>query len=125
MPEIEREISSPTPASDVPLPAGKVASLVWKAMRGAASAPLHGLADVGGDDDAESVPGLWEAVWQAANGHQPTLRQLPPVHARRLLDGMRRSFLESIRSVHQPVDVQEVVRILEGIERVQVAIERD
>lgn len=125
MPEIERELPAPLPASELPLPAGKVASLVWTAMRGVAKAPAQGLADVGGNDEVENVPALWEAVLQAANGQEPTLRQLPPVHARRLLDGMRRSFLESIRSVPQPVDVQEVVRVLDGIERVQQAIERD
>ncbi len=126
MPEMEREVASPAPASEMPLPSGKVASLVWKAMRGAVDAPtLPGAARTICDDEIESLPSLWEAVWQAANGQEPRLRQLPPVHARQLLDGMRRSFLESIRCVNQPVDVQEVVRVLDGIERVQLAVERD
>src|SRR5688500_12313094 len=104
MPELEREVVTAPSASELPLPAGKVASLVWRAMRGAADAPTASgtLRDVCDDEVADSLPSLWEAVWQAANGQEPRFRQLPPVHARQLLDGLRRSFLDSIRSVHQP-----------------------
>ena len=115
------------PAVEPPVPGGKIASLVWKAMRGAAdgsSAP--GATRPACDDEVtDSLPSLWDAVWQAANGREPRLAALPPLHARTLLDGMRRSFIASIRTMPQPVDALEVVRILDGIERVQLAVERD
>ena len=127
MPEMEREVSSATPTAEPPLPGGKVASLVWRAMRGAADAPpAPGGARPARDDEvADDVPSLWDAVWQAANGEEPKLAPLPPTHARQTLDGMRRSFVNSLRSVPQPLDIQEVVRVLDGIERVQLAVERD
>ena len=127
MPEMEIELPRPTATAEPPLPGGKVASLVWHAMRGAADgSPAPGTTRPLCDDEvAESLPSLWDAVWQAANGKEPRLTPLPPVHARQLLDTMRRSFVESMRTVHQPVDVQEVIRVLDGIERVQLAVERD
>lgn len=105
---------------------GNVAALVWQAMRGAADGPVPGAKHAVGEDEvAESLPSLWDAVWQAAGGREPTLQVAPPVHARHLLDNVRRSFVESMRTVHRPVDVQEVVRILDGIERVQGVVDRD
>src|SRR5688572_10097129 len=110
MPEMEREVPSLTPTPELPPAGGKVASLVWRAMQGGADAPpAPGAARRVRDDEiADGLPSLWDAVWQAANGEEPKLRQLPPMRARELLDGMRRSFVESIRTADQPVDVHEI-----------------
>ena len=107
------------------LPGGHLASLVWKAMLGAADTPVPGMDRRLCDDEVESLPSLWDAVWQAAGGHEPQLQAAPPRHARQLLDSVRRCFIESMRSMHQPVDMQEVVRVLDGIDRVQCALDRD
>ena len=103
-----------------------VASLVWHAMREAADQPAPGATRPLCDDEvAESLPSLWDAVWQAAGGREPTLHVAPPVNARQLLERARRSFVGSMRSVHEPVDVQEVMRVLDAIERVQTVVDRD
>lgn len=108
-------------------PCGSIAPLFWQAMRGAASVPYPGAVEGISDEEmAERLPLLWEAVWQAAGGHEPKLAPRPPAqHARHLLDNVRRSFIELLRSVEGDLPVQEVVRVLDAIERVQSAVDRD
>ncbi len=119
-------IATESVPSSRPVPAAKVASMVWQALRDAADAPIPGATRCLCDDEvAEGLPSLWDAVWQAAGGQEPTLRVMPPVHARQLLDSARRSFVGSMRCVDRPVDVQEVMRVLDAIERVQTAVDRD
>jgi signal transduction histidine kinase len=123
---MELGVSSESPPSGPAIPGGNVASLVWQAMRGAADGRVAGAKRGACDDEvAESLPSLWDAVWQAAAGQEPRLVAAPPVNARQLLDNVRRSFVELMRSVRQPVDVQEVFRVLDAIERVQCVLERD
>jgi signal transduction histidine kinase len=110
-------------------PGANVAALMWQAMRGAVtsmSVPGAGSTFVAsGEDIAEGLPVLWDAVWRAAGGHEPTL-VAPPRQARQLLDAARRSFVDLVRSAPQQcLEVREVARVLDAIERVQAAIDRD
>jgi len=108
-------------------PCGGIAPLFWQAMRGAASVPFAGPSPGITDEEmAEHLPLLWDAVWQAAAGKEPRLAPCPPqAHARHLLDNVRRSFLELIRSVEERVPIKEVVRVLDAIEQVQRVVDRD
>jgi signal transduction histidine kinase len=107
-------------------PCGSIAPLFWQAMRGAAAVPFAGPSPGITDDEiAEHLPLLWDAVWQAAAGHPPTLESCPPqAHARHLLDNVRRSFIELIRSVEDHVPIREVVRVLDAIEQVQRTVDQ-
>ena len=108
-------------------PCGSIAPIFWQAMRGAASVPFPGPSPGISDEEmAEHLPLLWDAVWQAAAGKEPKLAMCPPQHhARHLLDNVRRSFLELIRSVDEHIPIREVVRVLDAIEQVQRAVDRD
>ena len=108
-------------------PCGSIAPLFWQAMRGAASVPFPGT-DPGITDEemAEHLPLIWDAVWQAAGGHEPRFTTCPAqAHARYLLDNVRRSFLELIRSAEDHIPIKEVVRVLDAIEQVQRVVDRD
>lgn len=108
-------------------PCGRIAPLFWQAMRGAASVPFPGASPGITDEEmAEHLPLLWDAVWQAAAGREPKLMTCPPrAHARHLLDNVRRSFLELIRSVEEHIPIKDVVRVLDAIEQVQRVVDRD
>src|SRR5918998_2050184 len=85
-------------------PGANLAAMMWQAMRGAASSmsarrePSHVAAS--DEDIAERLPVLWNAVWRAAGGHDPAL-VAPPPRSRELLDAVRRSFLDLVRSTPQ------------------------
>jgi signal transduction histidine kinase len=120
---------SEVPPADHGQPGASVAALMWQAMRGAAtsmSAAGAGSTFLASDEDiTERLPVLWDAVWRAASGHEPALVATPP-QARQLLDAARRSFVDLLRSVPQQcLEVQEVVRVLDAVERVQAAIDHD
>ena len=108
-------------------PCGNIAPLFWQAMRGAACVPFAGPTPGPSDEElAEHLPLLWDAVWQAAAGREPKLEQCPPQpHARHLLDNVRRSFLELIRTIEEHVPVKEVIRVLDAIEQVQRTVDHD
>ena len=113
-----------TPAAH---PCGSIAPIFWQAMRGAASSPdPRGAKGISDEEISEQLPLIWEAIWQAAGGHEPRLVPCPPAwHAQHLLSNVRRTFITLIRSVDGDLPVQEVVRVLDAIERVQSAIEGD
>jgi signal transduction histidine kinase len=75
---------------------------------------------------AEHLPALWDAVLRAADGDEAAL-VAPPLHARQLLDALRSSFVDLVRAraEHECVDVRDVVRVLDAVDRVQSAVERD
>jgi signal transduction histidine kinase len=104
--------------------AAHIASLAWEAMRDAALAREGEDRSGASADWDESLPLLWDAVWQAANGGTPTLAAEPPGNARQMLDRARRAFLDLLRSAEPCVDVREVVRVLAAMEQVQLALDR-
>jgi signal transduction histidine kinase len=111
-------------------PGWNIAALVWQAMRGAATSSAGqsgGLTFFLADEDiVEGLPALWDAVWRAAGGHEPAIVAPAPRHARQLLEAVRRSFVDLVRSASQQcLEVREVIRVLDAIDRVQVAIGRD
>ena len=104
--------------------AAHIAALAWEAMRAAALAREgNEPPDAAGNWD-ESLPLLWDAVWQAANGRTPSLAAEPPGDARQMLDRARRAFLDLLRSAEPCVDVREVVRVLAAMEQVQIALDQ-
>jgi signal transduction histidine kinase len=110
-------------------PDANIVSLMWQAMRQAATstwASNGGAATFTSDEQiAERLPALWDAVWRAAGGADPTLLAAPP-DTRQLLDAVRRSFVELVHSApDQCLKVREVIRVLDAIERVQEALGRD
>ncbi|MDQ3997912.1 MAG: HAMP domain-containing histidine kinase [Gemmatimonadota bacterium] len=123
------EIGRPASLGDQQ-PGWNVAALMWRAMRGAATSSgargTDSAISTSDDDIVDRLPALWEAVWRAAGGHEPALVAIPPPQARQLLDAVRRSFVDLVRSASQHcLEVREVVRVLDAIERVQAAIDRD
>lgn len=108
-------------------PCGSIAPLFWQAMRGAACVPIPGTRKGITDEEmAEHLPLIWDAVWQAAGGREPHFVTCPAqAHARYLLDNVRRSFLELIRSLDEHIPIKEVVRVLDAIEQVQRIVDRD
>jgi signal transduction histidine kinase len=123
----------PVPARSVSTgserPDTNIVTLMWQAMRNAATSTWSssaGAASFTSDEQiAERLPALWDAVWRAAGGAEPGLSAAPP-HTRQLLDAVRRSFVELVHSApDQCLKVREVIRVLDAIERVQAALERD
>ena len=72
------------------------------------------------------VDSLCEAVRQAVDGEEPRFRDLSPqVPMRRLLESIRRGFLEEVQALDTPVTVEAIIRVLSGIERAQTVLDSD
>src|SRR5690348_13680858 len=126
-------MSSPAPSSS-PATTGIFTSAAWRTLDAAAQAAcarLERLPDAGWPPE-ELRPGaetLRTALEQASVGSPVTLGELAPtLPLRRLLDMMRREFIERTRGASEgdePVDLPEAFGVLEAFERVQTALERD
>ena len=69
---------------------------------------------------------LCTAIRQAADGHAPSVNELPPsVPARALLDALRRAFLDQVLLVEEHLRAGQVVQVLRGFEAVQRALDGD
>ncbi len=133
---------SPPPGETLPVPAaassrgttddyaGGHAPLAWRALRQAAEATAATWTRGPGDESAEDVREplhlLCEAVGQAARGEPPSLRGISPgVPVRRLLEVVRRKFLDLLAEVEAHLELGEALRLLGAIEIVTAAIDRD
>jgi signal transduction histidine kinase len=128
------------PTSDLTLPPATerkkgdrttVAPEAWRALERAA-ASVHGSwqyegADVvTADEVVEPLEHLSTQVRRACGGDKPVLRHFPStVPARRLLDGLRRFFLQHASTGETAVGAEDVVRVLCAMEEVAGIIDAD
>ncbi len=103
----------------------------WRALTGAAadvasSWTLGPHATSSPIDMRSAVGALADAVRRAATGGSPEVRGLPPfVPSRRILERLRRSFLEHAEAPDVRDDAGDVVAIIRALERVQEALDLD
>jgi len=110
---------------------GEIRSATWRALTGAAadvaSSWSLGPHATSSPFDMRSAVGLLaDSVRKAATGGSPDVRGLPPfAPARRMLERLRRSFLEHAEAPDVRTEADDVVRIMRAIEQVQEAIDLD
>jgi signal transduction histidine kinase len=128
------ETAKPAKASSRPReghPIEEIRSATWRALTGAA-------ADVGSSwtlgphatsspiDMRAAVGTLADAVRRVATGGTPEVRGLPPfVPTRRILERLRRAFLEHAEAPDVRDQATDVVAILRALERVQESLDLD
>ena len=82
--------------------------------------------DLPGDEFAEHLPVLWDALWQAAAGKPACLAGFPhTVPVPQLLAQVRRTFLQLVRASAERVELNDVLRLLTALEQVEVAFDSD
>jgi signal transduction histidine kinase len=112
-------------------PVDEIRSATWRALTGAAadvasSWSLGPHATSSPIDMRSAVGALADAVRRAATGGHADVRGLPPfVPARRILERLRRSFLEHAEAPDVRNEAPDVVAIIRAIERVQEALDLD
>lgn len=113
------------------LVAQEVSAELWDAFQRAATAAWsrweRGVGDSLPADEVQGhVTSICEAVRQAACGEEPRFRDLSPqVPMRRLLESIRRNFLDEVQALHEFDDTEAVVRVLRAIEEAQSVLDRD
>lgn len=112
-------------------PVGEIRSATWRALTGAAadvasSWSLGPHATSSAIDMRSAVGALADAVRRAATGGTPSVSALPPfVPARRILERLRRSFLEHAEAPDVRDQSDDVVAIIRSLERVQESLDLD
>jgi signal transduction histidine kinase len=112
-------------------PVGEIRSATWRALTGAAadvasSWSLGPHATSSPIDMRAAVGTLADAVRRAATGGAAEVRGLPLfVPARRILEKLRRSFLEHAEAPDVRAESDDVVAILRALERVQESLDLD
>jgi signal transduction histidine kinase len=113
------------------LVAHQVSPELWDAFqRGATAAWTQWERGVGDSLPAEEVEGhvasICDAIRQAIRGEEPQFRDLSPqVPMRRLLESIRRNFLDQVQGLSGFTDTEAVIRVLRAIEEAQGALDRD
>ena len=104
---------------------------VWRALRRAShqTADSWGgaaLADIASEDVTGPLNALYNAVREAASGQDPVMRGFPStVPGHRLLEALRRGFLEELALMTDRVDGASIVTALRAFETVQQSLDRD
>ncbi|HEX6941859.1 MAG TPA: HAMP domain-containing sensor histidine kinase [Gemmatimonadaceae bacterium] len=112
-------------------PVEEIRSATWRALTGAAadvaSSWMLGPHATSSAIDLRSAVGvLADAVRRTATGGSPSVTGLPPfVPARRILERLRRSFLEHAEAPDVRDQSDDVVAILRSLERVQESLDLD
>jgi len=112
-------------------PVEEIRSATWRALTGAAadvaSSWMLGPHATSSAIDMRSAVGvLADAVRRTATGGSPSVTGLPPfVPARRILERLRRSFLEHAEAPDVRDQSDDVVAILRSLERVQESLDLD
>jgi signal transduction histidine kinase len=128
------ETAKPVKASSRPReghPVEEIRSATWRALTGAAadvasSWTLGPHATSSPIDMRTAVGTLADAVRRVATGGTPEVRGLPPfVPTRRLLERLRRAFLEHAEAPDVRDQAGDVVAILRALERVQESLDLD
>ena len=108
-----------------------VAPTAWRALEQAA-ASVHGSWQYEGADVCtaeevlEPLEHLCTQVRRSTGGEKPVIRHFPStVPARRLVDGLRRNFLQHALNGDEPVSAQDIVRVLAAMEEVAAVIDLD
>jgi signal transduction histidine kinase len=121
---------SGTPPSAPALPEARAEGEAFALLRGAAAA-CTGWERVTTDDApvenlAEHVEALCQAARQALDGEEPRFRVLEAqVPMRRLLEALRRGFLDEVAKVPGAASLEGVLRIMCALEEVQGVLDRD
>ena len=128
------ETAKPAKASSRPRegqPVEEIRSATWRALTGAAadvasSWSLGPHATSHTIDLRSAIGMLADAVRRAATGGPAEVRALPPfVPARRILERLRRAFLEHAEAPDVRDQAQDVVAIVRAVERVQESLDLD
>ena len=112
-------------------PVGEIRSATWRALTGAAadvasSWSLGPHATATPIDMRAAVGSLADAVRRAATGGPADVRGLPLfVPARRILERLRKSFLDHAEAPDVRAESDDVVAVIRAIERVQEALDLD
>ena len=113
------------------LVAHQVSPELWDAFqRGATSAWTQWERGVGDSLPAEEIEGhvatICDAIRQAIRGEEPKFRDLSPqVPMRRLLESIRRNFLNEVQALGDFSDTEAVIRVLRAIEEAQMVLDSD
>ena len=127
--------TAPTPAGPPPvvttLVSHQVSPELWNAFQRAATAAWtqweRGVGDAMSAEEIEGhVASICDAVRQAVRGEEPTFRDLSPqVPMRRLLESIRRHFLDELPALAGIAGTEAIVRVLRAIEEAQGVLDRD
>ena len=141
---VEQRYTPPSGATEPQRPSGSHAATgaltaapdpvpaeLWKAFeRGATiawSTWERGMGDAPTQEHMQGyIASVCEGVRQAVRGEEPRFRELSPqVPMRRLLESVRREFLDQAQALGPVADADAIIRVLRGMETVQSVLDRD
>ncbi len=112
-------------------PPESVSTALWDALERAATMAWsqweRGMGDAPPEEEIKAyVASICEGVRQAVRGEEPRFRDLSPqVPMRRLLESVRRGFLDEAQALGAAAETNAIIQVLRGIEEVQCVLDRD
>lgn len=129
--DVDRPAVAPALPSPPPAGADPVPPALWEALERAATLAWtqweRGMGDAPPPEEIRSyVAAICEGVRQSVRGEEPRFRDLSPqVPMRRLLESVRRGFLDDVQCQAGIAGADAVIRVLRGIEDVQLVLDAD